>query len=160
MQMRDDKTEEPTTLVPLSSRRDFMRGAAACAAVCAAGTLPGCGPDLGVVDAGNVSELPEGTLRAVAEGTPVAIGRDAGGVYAMTLICTHFQCDISTDGTVDVDGITCGCHGSAFDGDGGVTNGPATAPLDHLAVTIGDDGAISVDTAQVVEASTRVSVSA
>src|ERR1041384_775976 len=97
-----------------TTRREFLKvvGAGSCAL--SVGGITACGgPSGGLVDAGNVADLDVGTVKAV-EGEGVLIGRDDGGVYAMTATCTHLGCDLSgPDGTIDPDGeIHCGCHGS------------------------------------------------
>jgi cytochrome b6-f complex iron-sulfur subunit len=110
-----------------------------------------------MIAAGNVSDLAVGSLNVVP-GNALAIGRDAGGVYAMTLVCTHAQCDIATDGSVSAQGVVCGCHGSEFNANGAVLHGPAQAPLEHFAVTIDSTGEITVDASQTVDASARTAV--
>ena len=146
-----------------ASRRVFLKVLGAGSVSLGATAVIGCGGDdpteepASDVAAGNVSSLPEGTLRPVS-GQPVAIGRDAGGVYAMTLICTHTQCDMRTDGTVAASGLVCSCHGSEFDGNGAVTKGPATKPLDHYAVEIDAEGEMTIKPGSVVSADARTAV--
>ena len=55
-------------------------------------------------------------------------------------------------------GLYCQCHGSAFNGDGAVTRGPARSPLQHYAVTIAADGTITVDGSQPVSTTQRTPV--
>jgi cytochrome b6-f complex iron-sulfur subunit len=112
---------------------------------------------VGDVSAGNVSGLPVGSLRAVGT-EPVCIGRDAGGVYAMTLTCTHAGCDIGQTGTVSPQGLICGCHGSEFDANGSVVMGPAKQPLDHFAVTADASGNLTIHGGQTVDSADRLSV--
>jgi cytochrome b6-f complex iron-sulfur subunit len=145
-----------------SSRRRFLEvvahgsvlvGAACLGAGCSAST-----PEpTGLIAAGNVSALPVGSLKVVP-GSPLAIGRDAQGVYAMTLVCTHAGCDIASEGAVSAQRITCFCHGSQFDANGAVLQGPASAPLEHFAVTISSAGEITVDADRTVDATVRVAV--
>lgn len=111
----------------------------------------------GPVAAGNVSAVPVGTLKAVG-GQPVAIGRDAGGLYSLSLICTHEQCDISSNGDVSASGISCSCHGSKFSANGEVTRGPATTALKHYKVDLAADGSITIQAGTVVDAATRTAV--
>jgi cytochrome b6-f complex iron-sulfur subunit len=150
-------------LRPMQSRRFFLRVIAAggaSAGVCSLGFGCSSPPSATLdapVDAGNVSALPVGTLRAVT-GESVAIGRDTGGVYALSTICTHAGCDIATSGTISSSGLDCGCHGSRFDANGAVLNGPATTPLPHFEVTIDTSGDITIETTE-VDPSTRVAVS-
>ncbi|HUG41193.1 MAG TPA: FAD-dependent oxidoreductase [Longimicrobiales bacterium] len=60
---------------------------------------------------------------------PVAVYRDPDGtLHRRTAVCTHMGCVVhwnSTEGSWD-----CPCHGSRFDPEGGVLNGPATRGLD------------------------------
>jgi Rieske Fe-S protein len=122
-------------------------GAAACGPVA---TLP---PVIGDIPAGNVSSLPVGSLTSVAS-EPLALGRDSGGVYAMTLVCTHAGCDSSVRGQE----IVCPCHGSTFDSNGNVIGGPAPAGLVHYAVTADSSGNLTIHTGTVVASSARLKV--
>ena len=143
------------------SRRHFLKVLAATATIptgLAACSSAGSSPlTFGDVPAGTTASLPVGSLKVV-DGASAAIGHDAGGVYAMTLTCTHQGCDIATRGTVSAQGITCGCHGSAFDANGNVVNGPAASPLVHFAVTADSAGNLTVHGGQEVDASTRLKV--
>ncbi len=137
-------------------RRVFLELVGGCVAASACSSSSPASPaNVGDVAAGNVSSLSVASLKAIP-GAPACVGRDANGVYAMTLTCTHQGCDIGTDGTVSAEGLRCGCHGSAFDVDGNVVNGPATAPLAHLAVTVDASGDLTVHTGTEVDASTRL----
>ena len=108
----------------------------------------------GVIGAGNVSAVRVGYL-AVVSGSPVALGRDAGGLYALSTICTHAGCDISYNGSISTSGLFCGCHGSQFSPNGDPISGPARSPLTHYAVAVDAAGAISINTGSVVAESTR-----
>ena len=125
-----------------------------------AGALPGCGnqgisPPTGPVMAGNVSALSVGSVIMLDN---VIVARDDMGVYAMSRACTHQGCAIDDTSTGVAGGFHCPCHGSAFDGNGGVTHGPAGAPLQHYAVTIATDGTMTVDGGQTVVSNTRTPV--
>jgi Rieske Fe-S protein len=125
-----------------------------------ASTLPGCGnptgaPISGPVSGGNVSALAVGTLLVMSN---FAVARDAGGVYAMSAVCTHAGCLLDDGASTIASGLGCPCHGSVFDGNGAVIAGPARDPLAHYLVTIADDGSITVDGSQPVSASARVPV--
>lgn len=94
-------------------------------------------------------------------GTLVLIGRDAGGVYARSSLCTHKKCDMNTSwgSTQGMNGgIYCGCHKSSFNELGVPTSGPATAALPALAVSIAKDGTVSVDADTKVDASVRATI--
>jgi Rieske Fe-S protein len=142
----------PTLLL---GRRRFLVLAGAGAAGCWSAPVPPA--NVGDVPAGNVAGLPVGSLRPVA-GQPVCIGRDARGVYAMTLTCTHAGCDMGEAGTVSPQGLDCACHGSRFDANGNVVSGPATAPLDHFAVSVDVGGNMTILGGQVVDAAQRLVV--
>jgi nitrite reductase/ring-hydroxylating ferredoxin subunit len=98
--------------------------------------------------------LPE----SLAEGMPyippgrsVALFRDAKGIYAVSLVCTHLGCIVKPAG----DGFDCPCHGSRFAGDGSVQKGPAPRPLPWFKVT-GKNGNYVVDEEAVVPKGTTV----
>jgi cytochrome b6-f complex iron-sulfur subunit len=143
------------------TRRRFLKMVAQGGALAGAASLgvgcSGAGGLGGSYAAGNVSAFPVGTLQALSSG-PVAVGHDAGGVYAMSLICTHAGCDIGLRGTVSASGVVCNCHGSRFDPQGNPLAGPARGPLEHFEVTVDTAGAIAVNTDVVVAASVRVAV--
>ena len=109
----------------------------------------------GDLAAGNVSSLPVGGLNALPNQS-VAIGRDAMGVYALTLICTHQGCTAAPATTNGVRQINCPCHGSQFDRNGAVVRGPAARPLVHFSVTIDAAGNIVVHSNTQVGAAVRV----
>jgi Rieske Fe-S protein len=80
------------------------------------------------------------------------IAQDANGFFAYSAVCTHAGCVVdppSTNGHA-----FCHCHGSTFDGNGNVTQGPALFPLQHFAVNI-CGGNVYVDETKKVTASTR-----
>jgi nitrite reductase/ring-hydroxylating ferredoxin subunit len=132
-----------------TTRRVFLQVLGAGAGALTVGGLPmGCGPAAGPVSAGNASALALDTVAKVA-GTEVLVGLDAGGLYAMSSICTHFGCNLNEEsGSIESDGsIACGSpcgHGSVFGRDGSVLGGPAGAPLKHWRVDIDDAGEITV----------------
>jgi cytochrome b6-f complex iron-sulfur subunit len=144
-----------------NDRRRFlqMMGATAATAFAAQCMIACSSSDDGGVTATppNVKDFPVGTIKGIA-GQAVIVGRDAGGLYALTSICTHDACDILTEGTVASTGISCNCHGSKFTINGDVTQGPAKAALTHFEVTVGKDGAITVNKAKSVEKDARTAV--
>ena len=147
------------------SRRVFLKVLAAGAAT-SAGVLGACSSSagggqpeaFGDVTAGNVSALAANTIQVVP-GAPAFIGRDSGGVYAMTTTCTHQGCDLAAGIIIDTAmTITCECHGSVFNFNGGVVSGVAPSPLVHYAVTVAADGTITVHGGTTVVAATRAVV--
>lgn len=110
-----------------------------------------CGP-AGSIDGGPAAQLVVGQAQSVT-GKHLFVCRDAGGLYALTSICTHMGCDV---GFVSAsDGFHCPCHGSTYDFNGQVTNGPAPLPLSHFALCVDSAGEIFVDPQTVVPADQR-----
>lgn len=69
-------------------------------------------------------ELPaEGAL--VFRDARIALVRTQGHLTALSLVCTHLGCTVN----VHAEGLSCPCHGSRFDRDGMVLEGPAVRPL-------------------------------
>lgn len=82
--------------------------------------------------------------------------RDAGGLYAMTSVCPHQQCDVAfAPATHDFE---CPCHLSTFDFNGGLTMGPATTGLIHFAVSLDGSGNVVVDVQTMVDPATRLAI--
>lgn len=63
-----------------------------------------------------------------------ATGNTAAAFKAFSLVCTHQGCTVKYEDSGDV--FNCPCHGSKYDGEGAVLNGPATKPLNKLNVTV------------------------
>ena len=63
----------------------------------------------------------------------------AGEFKGFSAICTHKGCTVDevADGT-----INCPCHGSKFNLDGSVANGPATKPLEAKTVAVQGDSIV------------------
>jgi len=106
----------------------------------------------------NVRDVAVGSVGSA--GSRVLLGRDAGGLYAMTSICTHNQCDMTVYGSLSEAGISCKCHGSGFSLTGGRVKGPAVDSLKHFRVDLAADGTITIDANTVVDAAARTPVPA
>ena len=94
--------------------------------------------------------LPEGEA-FIPSGRNVAVFRDAEGVFAISIICTHLGCIVKPT----PDGFACPCHGSGFKKDGTVTKGPAPKPLPWLKVS-NSEGAFFIDEEATVKSGTKV----
>ena len=116
-----------------------------------------CDPNPPGVTAGTPEKFATDGLHKVS-GTKVLIGRDAGGLYALSSLCTHQFCNMNIDGTVKSTGIVCTCHNSTFDNSGVATKGPASKPLKHFALALACDGTLRVDMKKTVDATTRLAV--
>jgi cytochrome b6-f complex iron-sulfur subunit len=80
---------------------------------------------------------------------------DGEGLFAISAVCTHLGCLVSSNGN---EGFFCPCHGSRFDARGRVTGGPAPKPLMYLELTLSPDGQLVVDKQKTVGASERLKV--
>jgi Rieske Fe-S protein len=84
----------------------------------------------------NAADVPVGG--GVIVGDTVVTQPTAGTFVGLSSTCTHAGCKVATvaEGT-----INCPCHGSRFDLDGSVRNGPANKPLAAKPVRV-EDGSI------------------
>jgi len=86
----------------------------------------------------------------VPPGRSVAVFRDAEGVFAVSLVCTHLGCIVKPTAA----GFECPCHGSRFGHDGSVTKGPAPKALPWLGVSVASN-TVTVDEDAVVPRGTK-----
>lgn len=121
------------------NRRTVLVGASA---VAAAATVVGCAangtkepvpstPPVGLADqsgpvVATVSEIPVGGGKVIADQQLVVTQPSAGDFRGFSAVCTHQACQLSS---VSGGTINCPCHGSRFNLDGSVANGPAMLPL-------------------------------
>ncbi len=107
-----------------------------------------CDPSLGKL-VGDETTFPVGTWSMIGY---LIIAQDTLGFFAFSAICTHQGCPVDPP---DNTGTTfCPCHGSMFDGNGNVIQGPAFAPLPHYLVNV-CAGSVYVDTSTKVASSSR-----
>jgi Rieske Fe-S protein len=133
MTARDETIQSGSVL----DRRTFLCVAAALPAVT---MLGGCAaamvahrvtPVDGVIrlPIANYKELsaPNGVLRVLPEGAarPFYVVAGEKGYIVVSSVCTHAGCTVDPD----KDRFVCPCHGSVFDREGRVLEGPASAPL-------------------------------
>ena len=81
--------------------------------------------------------------------------RDEHGFRALSLICTHLGCITTREESGD---FICPCHGSRFDSEGFVTQGPAPSRLRYLEVSRVPSGDLMVDRDRPVDPEQRLSV--
>jgi cytochrome b6-f complex iron-sulfur subunit len=157
--MSEPKNDNGHSQVTLGRRQLLRLAGTATGALLFAKALPACqnptgSPPTGPVSGGNVSSLKLDSLQVLSSN--VVIGRDNQGVYAMSAVCPHAGCLVEdSSGSISA-GLSCPCHGSTFDGNGGLTRGPARSSLQHYQVTIAADGSITVDGGTTVAADVRV----
>ncbi len=85
-------------------------------------------------DLGPASNFPLDS-RTLLSDPPVVLLHTDRGFSALSLICTHLGCSVEND----TQGFACPCHGSRFDADGKVMQGPASQPLALLRIEITED---------------------
>lgn len=159
--MNDDLHLSPRFDVP-AERRDFLGVAAIGSAIAALGVAA-----IGAAQLPMPSVFPESNSRVKlgpAErflSTPITavpdqrlwIYVDEEGLFAISAVCTHLGCLVSSNGDA---GFFCPCHGSRFDARGKVTGGPAPKPLMYLELTVSPDGQLVVDKQKTVAATERL----
>ena len=157
-QAKDTKCESCKDSGKMDRRRLLRVVGSGAGALLLLRALPGCGqntgsPPTGPVSAGNLAAVKVNSLEIMSSN--VVIGRDSNGLYAMSAICTHAGCVLEDSAGTIAAGLTCPCHGSAFDGNGAVIQGPARSPLQHYQVTVAADGSITADGGKPVAATVR-----
>lgn len=112
-----------------SERRQAVQQGAAFVGNAVAGRLVAAGTS---VLPGSAADLAPGTSGRFQEGVDVvAAYRDREGVlHRVSAACTHMGCLVSLDETAEK--WQCPCHGSRFELDGRVLEGPATTPLRRI----------------------------
>ncbi|PSL03366.1 ubiquinol-cytochrome c reductase iron-sulfur subunit [Cecembia rubra] len=68
------------------------------------------------------------------EARMLVVNVDGNSFSALTSVCTHSGCD--RNWALNQNQFICSCHGSRFDLQGNVLNGPATRPLSTFATKI------------------------
>jgi nitrite reductase/ring-hydroxylating ferredoxin subunit len=77
------------------------------------------------VTVGKVADVKPGELASFnAGGVRIAVANADGRLFAIDEFCTHEECSLVEEGTLDGTVVTCGCHGAQFD----VTTGQVLAP--------------------------------
>ncbi len=116
--------------------------------------MPGLFPEVSsAFKIGKPEDFPVGSTK-VYQDKNVLVSRDAEGLYAVSLVCTHLGCIVSTTEK----GFKCPCHGSVFDGVGSVIAGPAPKGLNWLDISRLPTGKLIVDTSKTVDTGTKMTV--
>jgi glycine/D-amino acid oxidase-like deaminating enzyme/nitrite reductase/ring-hydroxylating ferredoxin subunit len=76
---------------------------------------------------GGVADLPRGQARVVGAARTGVYRDESGALHAVSTRCTHLGCLVRFNAAER--SWDCPCHGSRFDVDGAVLEGPATHPL-------------------------------
>lgn len=130
--------------MPEFSRRDFLK--LATNTLLTASGLLGLGalfrflgyqtepPPQTEFDLGPASNYPIDS-RTLLLNIPALLLHTDKGFSALSLVCTHLGCTVEAQ----ENGFTCPCHGSKYDTQGNVLNGPAKKQLNLLRVEITSD---------------------
>ena len=79
-----------------------------------------------------------------------------GYFYALSAVCTHLGCIANWKADDGI--VACPCHGSKFDREGRVIDGPAPRPLQRFSMSFDDLGQLVVDRSVVVGEETVLKV--
>jgi cytochrome b6-f complex iron-sulfur subunit len=90
------------------------------------------------------------------EAERVLVRADAGGLSALSFVCTHLGCTVAQD--PESKGFVCPCHGSRYRADGSVVAGPAPRRLRSFAITADPSGWLLVDAGLEVRPEMRLKV--
>jgi Rieske Fe-S protein len=125
------------------NRREFVVLTCAMAAGCASQAGENAPVQLRVVsiDAGPVTDFAADGVYDRFRDRGFFIVRHGQTLEALSAICTHRKCKVKAEPN---DSFYCKCHGSRFDPDGRVTEGPATQNLPVLPTSISDNGHLLV----------------
>lgn len=93
---------------------------------------------------GKTSAVPPGELVLFeVAGRRIAVANVNGQFFAIDDTCTHEQCSLAEEGTLDGTVVTCGCHGAQFDViSGAVVAPPAPAPVKAYRLRVDRDDLI------------------
>jgi nitrite reductase/ring-hydroxylating ferredoxin subunit len=89
---------------------------------------------------GRPGEFPPGSATFL-EDRRLFVFNGADGFFAISSVCTHLGCNVKRGGP----GFECPCHGSRFDENGRVVQGPAPAALAWYALSLSPRGEVIVD---------------
>ncbi len=106
----------------------------------------------GSVSAGAASSYTVGgTPKYLSGSTELFVLRDAGGLMAVSAICTHSGCTLKVQSSE----YYCNCHGATFQYDGSMPTSPAHSALKHYAMCVDASGNVTVDPKTTVPSTNR-----
>ncbi|OGU45205.1 MAG: hypothetical protein A3H45_08555 [Ignavibacteria bacterium RIFCSPLOWO2_02_FULL_55_14] len=98
--------------------------------------------------AGNVEDFPTGSVTLNKEQKVFLVRANEGYFYAVSAVCTHLGCIANWKSEEGV--IACPCHGSKFNKEGKLLEGPAPRSLPRFSITLDDRSQLHVDKGVVV----------
>ena len=125
------------------NRRTFLFLSAAFAAGCAApgGVNFSSARKERVVNAGPASQYLNDGVYARYRDLGFFLVRRGANLFALSAICTHRKCKLDAEADKT---FYCPCHGSTFDVDGKVTEGPARRDLPIFEISTDENGNLLV----------------
>jgi cytochrome b6-f complex iron-sulfur subunit len=108
-------------------------------------------PPQSIFTIGAPESYPAGTA-TVVPGARAVLYREEDGFWALSLVCSHLGCTTEEDGS----GYRCPCHGSRYDRQGHVVNGPAKQALKAVWVDLDADGNLVIDISREAPAGYRL----
>ncbi len=67
------------------------------------------------IKACSITDFQSGSMKTVVVGgKKLAIANVDGDFFAIDDTCSHAQCSLGTEGFIDDNVVTCGCHGATF----------------------------------------------
>jgi len=98
--------------------------------------------------AGSIEDFPPGSVTLNKEQKVFVVRAKEGYFYAVSAVCTHLGCIVNWKSEEGI--ITCPCHGSKFDREGRVFEGPAPRALPRFSMTLSEQGQLVVDKSFIV----------
>lgn len=105
---------------------------------------------------GSVEIYPPDSITLDKEQKVFIVRAKEGYFYAISAVCTHLGCIANWKSEDDI--IACPCHGSKFDKEGKVIDGPAPRPLQRFAISVDEQGQLIVDKGVIVSEDTILKV--
>jgi nitrite reductase/ring-hydroxylating ferredoxin subunit len=102
-------------------------------------------------DVGVPADFPPGSATFLAD-QRLFVFNQADGLYVISSVCTHLGCNVKRG----LSGFACPCHGSQFDDNGRVVQGPAPKPLQWYSLSLSPRGRLVVNLDQPVTPEFRV----
>jgi cytochrome b6-f complex iron-sulfur subunit len=101
-------------------------------------------------------DYPAGSVITRSENQLFIVRAKEGNFHAMSSVCSHLGCITNYR---EADGlILCPCHGSKFDAEGNVLDGPAPRPLTRWRLEQNDRGQLIVDLSEEVDQDAKLKV--
>ncbi len=88
-----------------------------------------------IVDAGPIGDYAKEGVHDRFRGLGFFVIRKNGQLLALSAVCTHKKCKLTAEKDRS---FYCDCHGSTFDPNGKVTEGPAKRDLQFLSTQVND----------------------